>query len=140
MKKFSVLIVALVLSIGFFACNGDSDEPDVTNPVVTITSPTAGQKIVAGTDLTITADFTDNEALGSWSYSVAIKTPAKKNVEIYKIENATGGEINGTAATGTETEKVDGLAQLGIYTLTVTVSDLSGNTSTASQDFEIVLE
>ena len=62
MKKalfFSTLFVGLI----FLSC-GD-DDGDTTKPLIEVTSPASGSEYLVGETITVTADLSDNEALGS---------------------------------------------------------------------------
>lgn len=138
MKKFSVLFVALALAIGFVSCKSNDDDPDTLAPTIEIVKPAANTSIVAGAELAIEVNFTDDVELKSWKYSVA-KKAAKKNVDTFTAEGS--GTLTGKEAKGTASKEVLGTAIPGTYTLKVTATDATGNTSSEKTiDFEVTID
>jgi len=59
--KTSFLLVLIVMSLFFFSCEQKATESDNTPPTVVITYPANNSEFVQGTEITVTADATDNK-------------------------------------------------------------------------------
>lgn len=137
MKKFSAFFIALVVVLGMVSCGEDGTEEvkDTKDPVITLSSPDNTASFPDGGTFDLEGTITDETALASWSYSVSITTPAKKNTVVW---TATGGSVaTGLSYTIDEPLTVKDLAQLGEYTITVIAVDAAGNDATEARTIKV---
>lgn len=142
MKKFSVIMLALVFAVALSSCGGGGDDPkDTEAPAITINSPSAGAIITCGDPVSVDVSITDNKALAGWAYGIVLTTPAKKNTADWEVVITDTPEVlSGVSATKTKSETVPADAKLGTYTLTVTATDATGNVRTATRTFTVVAQ
>ncbi len=63
-KNILFFVLSAIMCVSFSAC--DEDEADTTKPVITLDEPEDGDSLRIGESVHFEADFSDDEALGSY--------------------------------------------------------------------------
>lgn len=113
----------LILALGLFltSCNRDR-----TAPVIEITSPANNLVISAGLTFTFQAKITDDEALSEINFTDGFTT-----IDIFDFDAADAHRLNYNIT-------VDPASDPQELTLTVTATDLAGNTGT--EEVVVIIE
>ena len=145
-----IITSCLIMLIVFASCGSkgsQDDKLDERKPVIHVISPVAESVVKAGGILNVNIDVEDNIALKDYLLQINISgTKALKTVEEYSFNSMVDKDQNGNALpqiSGEKTAKlnfgikIDELSKEGNYSLTLMVSDETGNEEEALVDFYI---
>ena len=147
MKKMIALISMLALGTGIYSCSSDDDNgQDTQKPVIVLNVPTEGEAVLAGEELHLEADFSDNVALASYSIEIHVgndgHTHGKNTLEAwsYTLTQAIEGDLKNISIHEhlvVPTEVNGEAIELGTYHLEILVKDKAGNEQQVFRSFEI---
>lgn len=129
MKKFNWLFLFL-FAFAFVACDDDDDEVtlDTTDPVITITSPTAGSTIVDNT-INVEGTVTDNMGLDEVMISITDPSGTTRELSDETITDFLNDDKEADIDLDITLEATSGT---GTYVIMVTAMDDAGNEATQS--------
>jgi len=153
MKK-SIKYLSFIAIIALSACGGDGPSTpsvDETAPIIEIVSPNSETTVTPGRLLNIEANLSDNVDLEDYSVGINFKSDLKslKTVEEFSFDSRTGKDaagnnlpaINGENSLNIKFDiELPAFSKSGIYTLSISTIDSSGNESAESVDFQIKTE
>jgi len=136
MKKFIYLVLfGFAGSLLFFSCDNDLTAPALLDsaPVISITAN--GSSPGGDTDVTVT--FNDGDE------GRTLSPLASASITITDPDGAVFASVNpsvsGTSATATVTEPIpDDTSAVGTYTVSVTATDVEGNSSSTEATFDVI--
>ncbi len=137
-KSFFLLAASLVMGYSFSACS--DDDADTTKPEIQLHEPENGDSLLIGANVHFEADFSDNEALGSYLVEIhnnfdghghSASTRADEPFSFKKSYDL-GGLRN--SHVHHHDIVIPENATLGAYHLVVYCTDAAGNQSLVARD------
>ncbi|MBP5703167.1 MAG: DUF4625 domain-containing protein [Paludibacteraceae bacterium] len=146
-KNILFFVLSAIMCVSFSAC--DEDEADTTKPVITLDEPEDGDSLRIGESVHFEADFSDDEALGSYLIEIhnnfdghnhkVSSTRAEETVPFslkksYDLSNLRNTHVHHHDIVIPEN------ATPGAYHLVVYCTDAAGNQSMVARDIILSLD